>query len=428
MTLILGLLGLALVAPTAQASPDPVSGSLDSAFGTNGIVTTQIGSGDSDAGAVIALGSGRTIAAGVSTDGFVVARYDEHGVLDPGFGTGGISPPDSFGEICDPVCSDRVTSAVLQDGRGILVAGSSGIGIIGRLNFDGSWDGSFGQSFGRATVFGSDGVNDVAVQRNGKIVVAGYDLFGTGESRGFVARFGLNGAADPTFADHGVFWLTQSRKLGVAPGSSLDSIALQPDGKIVAVGGSYGHSQRMLAIRLTKAGRLDHAFGSNRNGRVAWLSSAYATHVELQWNRRVVIAGDSYRHKGFSNRIVLTRLRQNGDFDRSFSSDGIATSGLIDAFPTDTAIRHGRIAVLGGQLLGGRLGDTRRRVVLLRYLPDGRLDSSFGGEGVSTHRIGFDATAVSLAIEPNSGRLIVAGHSRSTSTAAETFALARFLG
>jgi uncharacterized delta-60 repeat protein len=168
-------------------------GSLDTGFGTGGIVTTSIGSGsiiDDKAHALVIQSDGKILVAGSSYDNtrskynFVLVRYNTNGTLDnPGFGTGGI--------VTTPIGSDgywdfaNALGIQSSDGK-IVAAGSSNSGsnydfALVRYNTDGSLDTGFGTGGIVTTPIGSsdDYALALGIQSDHNIVVAGYSLSGS---------------------------------------------------------------------------------------------------------------------------------------------------------------------------------------------------------------------------------------------------------
>jgi uncharacterized delta-60 repeat protein len=154
-------------------------GSLDTGFGTGGIVTTPVGNNDDKALALGIQSDGKIMAAGYSFNGsnndFALARYNSDGSLDTGFGTGGI--------ITTPIGSGHDIAYALgfQSGGRIVVAGSSYNGgnynfALVRYNTDGSLDTGFGTGGIVTTPVGSsdDKALALGIQSDGKIVAAGY--------------------------------------------------------------------------------------------------------------------------------------------------------------------------------------------------------------------------------------------------------------
>ena len=247
-------------------------GSRDSTFDLDGVVTTDFG-GTRDEGFVVGLQpDGRIIVAGTSGPGFgssnfAVARYNTDGTLDATFGTGGrLTAPGGAPD------SQGVGFALQPDGK-ILLAGTSSTGSgsdFSVLRFDpaGNPDATF-DSDGRVTVdfgftrdfgLGSDIARDVALQSDGRIVVAGSASGGTfSQPLGFFALTRLNsdGTLDTSFDADGKV----STWFG-GPFDSAEALAVQPDGRIVAAGSTFelGESLNFALARYDANGQLDPTF------------------------------------------------------------------------------------------------------------------------------------------------------------------------
>jgi uncharacterized delta-60 repeat protein len=202
-------------------------GNLDTSFGSGGMVTTAF-SGNSGASAVVIQADGKIVAAGHTFDPFVsafaIARYDADGNLDTSFGSGGRVTTDLGG-------SDGAADlAILGDGR-ILAVGGGGPGndfALVLYTTGGSPDPSFGTAGKVTTDFGGfDAAAGVAIQADGKIVLAG-----RGSERFALARYDTNGGLDPSFGDDGKV-ATQFTGDNI---ESANAIAIQANGKIVAAG------------------------------------------------------------------------------------------------------------------------------------------------------------------------------------------------
>ena len=210
------LLVLAIVLASTPIFGQTRSGTLDASFGTGGKVTTDFaGSGDG-AGAIAVQPDGKLVAAGAATINgqadFALARYNSNGTLDTGFGTDGRVTTDFGGRY------EVARSVALQwDGK-IVVAGGSVIGLfndfaVARYLSDGTLDASFGTGGKVITKFENrpDGMapgevsadaKSVAVQPDGKIVVAGYANI-EGEEDFALVRYNANGTLDATFGSGG---------------------------------------------------------------------------------------------------------------------------------------------------------------------------------------------------------------------------------
>jgi uncharacterized delta-60 repeat protein len=213
------------------------NGSLDSTFGTGGKVTTSFGAGFAYAESAALQPDGKILAGGFYYDGtlyhFALVRYNANGSLDASFGTGGkvitsIGPTHSIGR----------EVALQPDGK-IVMGGYSFNGTtydltLIRYNANGSVDSSFGNGGTVLTSFGTgwrSSVNKLLIQRNGKIVAAGYTRL-TDRDFFALARYKPNGTLDTSFGSGGKI---------KTPFGTIDDYAdaavLQPDGKIV-VGGT----------------------------------------------------------------------------------------------------------------------------------------------------------------------------------------------
>jgi len=229
-------------APIAHAA----AGDLDPSFGTGGKVTTDFGAINADGRSVVVQGDGKIVVAGFSgccgSNDFALVRYATDGSLDPSFGTGGKVTTDLG-------AADLALSMVVQSDGKIVAAGWSSNGsdevfALVRYATDGSLDPSFGTGGKVTTDLGA--VNDdgesVVVQSDGKIVVAGYSGIGSTRDVALV-RYATDGSLDPSFGTGGKV-ITDIG--GVDAGGT--EVAVQSDGKIVVAGWSYNGSNDDFAL------------------------------------------------------------------------------------------------------------------------------------------------------------------------------------
>ncbi|MCP4374794.1 MAG: hypothetical protein GY794_01235, partial [bacterium] len=182
-------------------------GSLDTTFDSDGIVTTDFATRDDFAYDVTVQSDGKVLVAGFSKDGdfdFALTRYNVDGSLDTSFDTDGIVTTD-FGSSTDTGYSVTVQS----DGK-ILLAGRSNSDsdydfALVRYNADGSLDTTFDTDGKLTTDFGSgdDWGRDVAVQSDGKILVVGEGFNGSNMDIGLV-RYNADGSLDTSFDSDGI--------------------------------------------------------------------------------------------------------------------------------------------------------------------------------------------------------------------------------
>jgi uncharacterized delta-60 repeat protein len=224
------------------------NGSLDGTFGAGGKVTTDVGGRDDAAFAVAVQPDGKVAVAGHAFNGFsngydvALVRYHSNGTLDGGFGTGGKVMTDLGTR------DDRAFGLVVQPDGTLVVAGQTfGFDLLDvalvRYQSNGTVDAAFG-SAGTAVLAvggGHDAARAIARQGDGKLVVAGYAAAGTSSDIA-AARVGADGSADVTFGAGGTVVTAVGPEADAAA-----SVAIQPDGKIVVAGrtkvpytGSFG--------------------------------------------------------------------------------------------------------------------------------------------------------------------------------------------
>ncbi len=236
----------------ARYNPD---GSLDTSFDEDGKLTTYFSSSSSDIAKGVAIqADGKIIAAGRSysydpspNEDFAVARYNSDGSLDRSFGGDGKTTADlgSSAEWANGV-------AIQADGK-IVAAGMSysanrEVFAVARCNPDGSLDTSFSGDGKLTTDFGADeSARGVAIQADGKIVVAGYSYVygGSGGPGDFaMARYDADGSLDTSLDGDGKL----TTDFGLSSDDGANGVAIQADGKIVVAGWSHNGSDYDFAV------------------------------------------------------------------------------------------------------------------------------------------------------------------------------------
>ncbi|MGI8412566.1 MAG: delta-60 repeat domain-containing protein [Solirubrobacteraceae bacterium] len=287
-----------VVTGTGNATVDFVTkrlnanGSLDTSFGSAGTSVVNFGKNDL-ANAMVRQPDGKLVLVG-STDAtgggdFAIARLNADGTPDTSFGSGGKQTIDFGG-------NDAANGVAIQPDGKIVVLGQgdpSNEMVIARLNTDGSPDTSFGPagSGGEAAIDfgGPSSGNAVALQADGKIVVAGStSAVGSGDFA--VARLGANGALDPSFSDDG------KRTLGYgAAGEQALGVAIQQNGRIVVMG--TGHVNHDFVVgRLAPDGSSDTSFGIRGTAGVDFGGDEEDGDVALQPDGKIVLVGDTTVH------------------------------------------------------------------------------------------------------------------------------------
>jgi uncharacterized delta-60 repeat protein len=329
-------------------------------------------------------------------------------VIPNGDGVTNNAPTFSVGDgiVTTPVGSyDTGRSVAVQlDGK-IVVAGSSVIGsnfdfALVRYNADGSLDASFGGGDGIVTTpvgLLEDEIFSVTVQPDGKIVVAGY--VSNGSDWDFaVVRYNADGSLDASFGGGDGIVTTPI-------GSSFDqglSVTVQPDGKIVAAGFTFGSTSDFALVRYNADGSLDESFGGG-DGIVTTTvgSEGQGLSVKVQPDGKIVVAGFSFTGSDWD--FALVRYGADGSLDTSFGGgDGIVTTPVGLSFGQSVTVQpNGKIVVAGFSL-----GST---IALVRYNADGTLDESFGGgDGIVKTPVGSEGQGLSVTVQPD-GKIVVAG-------------------
>jgi len=332
--------GIALVRLNTDGTPDASFGTAgEVVFGVNH--TVPVGVAIQIDGKIV-VGS----AAGANVDGgggFALARFNSNGSVDNSFGTGGQVEVVPFGTAIS-------AALVLQPDGKILMTGSN---AVARFDSNGQLDTTFGT--GGLSVLPFFGAAAIAVQSDGKILIAsatsGLDL----DTDGIIVRFNPNGTLDKTFGLVGqISSVASGGDFGLGGVAPVSSIVLQADGKFIVAGA------------LTS--KLINPPGTNRTG------------------------------------FGLIRYNRNGSVDTSFGTAG----GILTNFgsnPNATAF------VLAFQSNGDVIaaGQAGSSLALSRYTSAGKLDTTFGSRGIVTTSLGSNASAISSLAIQSDGKIVAAG-------------------
>jgi uncharacterized delta-60 repeat protein len=270
-------------------------GSVDNSFDLDGKVTTDLSLNDL-ANALILQPDARIVLAGSVLDSqftkdFALVRYNSDGSLDSGFGSGGKVVTDFFHN------SDEVSSAILCPDGSLLAVGFAGGATtqrdfaIARYNTDGSLDTTFGIG-GKATIdfFGRiDEARGVAVQPDGRIVLAGSAFNGTTLADFGLTRFNADGTLDTSFGTSGKVTTDFFRNLDEA-----QAVVVLADGSIIAAGRAFasGSNSDFALVGYDGNGKLNPDFGVN--GRLTTDfrgKSDQGFKMVLDLDSRLVVAG-----------------------------------------------------------------------------------------------------------------------------------------
>jgi uncharacterized delta-60 repeat protein/uncharacterized repeat protein (TIGR01451 family) len=377
---------------------------LDPTFGTAGEVTEPTGA----AYGVVLQPDGKIVAGGygfssLTYDDFVLARYNPDGIPDSSFGNNGFLGTDFQGN------GDVGYALVQQPDGKLLLAGEANMGsvdfAVARYNPDGSLDTSWGGDGKVTTDF--YGFNDVAraiaIQADGKVVVAGFAVVSVNEADFAIVRYKSDGSLDKSFNGDGK--VTASFNY---PEQSIMGIVIQPDGKLV-VGGNYNYGVYGLVSRFNPDGSLDETFG---NQGVAIPSPDFNIQaITIQADGKLLIGGY------YSNHFAVGRLNPDGSPDKSFGG-GIVLTGFRENPLSDgvyTLLVQPDQKILAAGQTGLHDEFYSEDFAIARYNSDCSLDTTFNGDGRLTSSIYIPnhhgrAQVRSLVIQPD-GKLVAAGNS-----------------
>ena len=317
-------------------------GTLDTAsFHSGGTIPGVVNTGftekfgyGAEANAVAIDSSGNIVVAGGANDSsaqwyFALARYNKSdGSLDTTFNSGGGQPGTVMMQIATTASDDRAYALAIQTNGMIVLAGYSNDGAkkviaVARYKADGSGlDTGFNTTGIVTQAFGTNDsvANAIAIQADGKIVVGGYSKSGSAIVFTLMRLSGTDGSLDTSFGTGGIV----TTAIGTLD-DEINALALQSDGKIVAVGYSEGSQYSFAVARYTTGGVLDTTF--NSTGTVTTdigTSNDEATAVAIDSSGRIVTAG--YTWTGSTFEFALVRYNTDGSIDTSFGTSGKVTT------------------------------------------------------------------------------------------------------
>lgn len=319
---------------------------------------------------------------------------------------------------------DRVEGVAIQKDGKIVVAGVGDVAggadfIIVRLLVNGELDSSFGVGgVVRLDLGGKEKVFGLVIQKNGKIIVGG-------ASRDFhksvlaLARFTSNGDLDKAFGQGGVV------KTAVGDQAEIHYLVLQPDSKILAVGFSSQKKNRSIVVaRYHSDGKLDHAFGNNGLMTSLFSSQDFGYGMALHPDGKIIVAGSIQRSPG-DDEAVLIRYHANGQLDPGFGTKGIVKINVgssQDLFSSAALQPDGKILAAGFSMQPQNRSD----LLVVRFHSNGSLDKTFSGKGwqLYDHQHGYD---LAHAIAFSRRKILVAGEISQRKTVSWKRRQSRFL-
>ena len=314
--------------------------------------------------AIAAQADGKVLVGGTCGAGTnkCLVRLNGDGTLDTSFAPG---------------VDKKVRDIAIQSDGKVLIGGEfttvDGVARnrIARLNPDGSLDASFDPGEGPSAA-----VKSLALQADGKVIIAGSFSAVDGVARIRVARLNADGSLDDTFNPDG-------------PNKWVDVVALQADGKVLIGGGfdKVGSTTRVRIARLDIGGKLDASFDPGAG------ASANVNALAVQADGKVLVGG-GFTQVGGETYNRIARLESDGSLDASYDpgSGMDKTVWVLLLQPDGKALVGGEFTQVGGE--------TRNRIARLHA--DGSLDSGFDPGGGPDNRV----QAVALQAD---GRVLIGG-------------------
>lgn len=397
----------------------------DRTFGYGGWVWTVFGTDYTytEITDLAAQPDGKIVAAGfgtvVGSPAFLLVRYNSDGTLDTSFG--------DDGKVITYFAGKSIGGSALglqPDGK-IVVVGYSHVAptlpsiTLFRYNGDGSLDSTFGSDGTVVTSLnGSVYPLYVALQPEGKILVAGILDQGSAGSRFVFARYHSNGSLDPRFGNAGI------SVTDVTPGYLTPRYFLLADGKLLVVGDFSGFGfdvQSFALVRYDSDGSLDTTFGENGRITVRTDGSMGAiVGVVFPPDGKTIVIGITDTEE-----IRVGRYNSDGSLDTTFGNGGITSTSIMMRFfwVSDIALQaDGKIIVLGSTRLADDYSDDFAVVKLNR---DGTLDTTFFGGLFAAGPVGSLEWSSTLILQADC-RIVAGGRIEATPSTGADFFLMRF--
>ncbi len=419
---------LVFVAITYGLAQNPAN--LDTTFGTSGKVFTDFNSNSEIGNSMVIQPDGKIILAGTglvtsaNAYNFCVARYNTNGTLDTSFGTNGKANFE-ITNYNNSYKRDYATGIALQSDGKIVISGycpdanfssADNESAVIRLNTNGTLDTTYATNGILRFGFGSAHcqANNIAIQPDNKVVVAGYSTTTSSDHDFAVARINTDGTLDTDFSNDG------KQVINLGTYDSANSIAIQPDGKILVAGNAGGN---LGLVRFTEYGNLDTTFGTG--GKVITNipdGGELLNTITLQPDGKIL--GGGYYSSTETNFLVV-RYNTNGTLDTTFGTNGYTNvdldNGSGDIAKSIAQQNDGKIILVGDCYTNGV-----SYFAIARFTNNGVLDTTFSGDGIQlTTMNGADANAVKLQAD---GKIVIGGGNYLGGGNTGNFAIARYLG
>ena len=393
---LISCMTLTLIAQTPAAAAD---GDLDTSFSTDGVLVQDLhASGEDGWESVVFDGDGNLVAGGWWNNNGQTGKHSW--AINRHTSTGACTNAVKFDNNCGTQRfwsprKDHISEMLVQPNGKIVAVGSAGtngnepggdydctVTRFGQTKDFQSLDAGFGTNGIVRVPFESakhDWCKGAALDSDNKIIVVGYVKHGGSRYDATIARLNTDGSLDTTFDSDGM------RTEHFDNDDIYQAVAIQPDGKIVAVGGSqWGHAAgNVLLARYNTDGSLDTSFGGGDGWQVTDFSNQdRGWDVKIQSNGKIVVVGvgDHGGATADGRYGLVGRFNPDGSLDTTFSGDGkvlVDHGGSDEWYATLEIQSNQKIIAAGWSTAGGNGAD----VAVARFNTDGSLDTSFSGDG-----------------------------------------------
>ncbi|WP_153110542.1 DUF4347 domain-containing protein [Propionivibrio limicola] len=364
-------------------------GTIDTTYGGgDGIVSHSTGTTLGFYNAV-QQSDGKVIAVGISHNGsygsvdFALMRFNADGSVDTSFGTNGTVITDMGSD------SDFGISVAIDSQGRIVVGGQHKVAdgvydmAVARYTSSGALDTTFsgdGKAYISIPDATSSNYHGLTLQSDDKILIAGDKGQSSGGSLFAVARLNTDGTLDTTFDTDGIV----TTDIGSGNDQAI-TISVNTSGSIAVGGLAYndtpGGGWDVAVAKYTSTGELDTSFDTD--GKLitvvpGWDSSRVEAGIKLFDDGKVLVTGLAENLETWDNDFLVARYNANGTLDTSFDGDGIATTnfGFSSDISSAFAIQGDGKIVVGG--LSGNADWATWKTAITRLNADGTQDSTFG--------------------------------------------------
>jgi len=425
--------------PNACLSTVSATGCLDGGFGTNGTVVAGAGN-SSEPVAIRQQTDGKLVVIGQfngsTAQSIEIIRYNSDGSLDSTFGTNGILEDFTFaGGTC---CYGTFDGALDQNGNIVVLGQSPNGNFVRKYSSSGVPDAAFNAN--SANVFASGmSSKTLRLQPDGKLLISGGYHPSKSTFEAFVIRLNSDGTPDAGFGSGGLAVTTilqDSQAVAVQTVNSLPYIL---------VAGAISTNSFAL-VRLTPSGIVDTTFGSKGLASTTYCASSKIYNLATDNTGNILAAGLVQLTVNGVQKIELARYTSVGVLDTTFGDPSNSSNGrtgltvldtfgytnqptsLMPVFDSSGALLHILMAGNGSELSGSAVN---KYLFLARYNADGSLDPLYGMGGVSAVNFGnnnnyvMQLPADNLVIQSNGEYSITSG-ATTVSGGSYYFAVARY--